>query len=97
MDGVGEGFGGHFVEVGDGDTSGEDGAVGVLGGEGGGGLGCEFVEFDGGDAGIHALDDFLGDEYGVYELSWCVVENEWERGTLRLGAMDSKVDETSHY
>ncbi len=68
LDGFGEGFVGHFVEVGDGDAGGEDGAVGVLGGEGCGGLGCEFVEFDSGDAGVDSLDYLLGNYHRVHKL-----------------------------
>lgn len=47
------------MEVGDGDAGGEDGVVGVLGGEGGGRLGGELVELHRGHARVDAGDDLL--------------------------------------
>jgi hypothetical protein len=42
----------------------------MVGGEGGGGLGGQLVELDGGDAGVDALDDLLRDFDGVNMLLW---------------------------
>lgn len=47
---------------------GEDGEVGVLRGVVRRGLSSELIELDGGDAGVHSLDDLLGDADGVDEL-----------------------------
>ena len=38
---IGKAAGGHFVQVGDGNTGGQDGVIRVLGGKGGCGLCCE--------------------------------------------------------
>lgn len=60
---------GLLMKVRDFNAGGEDGIVGMLGREGGCGLGGEFVEFGGGYAGVHSLDDLLGD-YGLVDKLW---------------------------
>lgn len=68
MDGVTEALLGHFVQVGYRDSSRENGTVRMLRRKGGSGLCGEFIEFDGCDSGVDTLNDFLGNDDGVYEL-----------------------------
>ena len=88
VDNLGEFLFGFLVKVGDFDTCGEDGIVGVLCGEGCGGLGGKFVEFGGGDAWVYSLDYLLGDDGFVdklfVECAWTV--DRWTRmGRERVG------------
>ena len=65
LDVLREALGRHLVHIGNADAGGQDGAVGMVGGEGGGSLGGQLVELDGGNAGVDALDDLLRDLDGV--------------------------------
>jgi len=61
----GEGLGGHFMQIGYRDTRRKEGVIGVLCTEGSCGLSRKLVEFDGGHAGVNALDHLLRDDYWI--------------------------------
>ena len=64
------------MKVGDANARGQDGIVWMLSGKRCGGLGRELVQFRRGDAGVHALNDLLRNNDGVYMLRGCLGVSE---------------------